>query len=48
MAKSCRDLDILAWMKADTRPVKVSSFGSLLQFRPENAPTGAGKRLALR
>ncbi|WP_028550688.1 Gfo/Idh/MocA family protein [Paenibacillus sp. UNC451MF] len=44
MAKSCHDLDVVAWMKGDVRPVKVSSFGGLLQFRPENAPEGAGKR----
>ncbi|NOV04734.1 Gfo/Idh/MocA family protein [Paenibacillus planticolens] len=44
MAKSCHDLDIIAWMKGDVRPVKVSSFGSLLQFRPEKAPAGAGTR----
>ncbi|GBG08406.1 oxidoreductase [Paenibacillus agaridevorans] len=44
MAKSCHDLDVMAWMKGDVRPVKVSSFGSLLQFRPENAPAGAGTR----
>ncbi|MBA2938719.1 Gfo/Idh/MocA family oxidoreductase [Paenibacillus sp. CGMCC 1.16610] len=44
MAKSCHDLDVLAWMKGDVEPVKVSSFGSLLQFRPEKAPSGAGTR----
>jgi predicted dehydrogenase len=44
MAKSCHDLDILTWMKGENRPVKVSSFGSLLQFRPEKAPAGAGTR----
>lgn len=44
MAKSCHDLDILTWMKGGIRPAKVSSFGSLLQFRPEQAPAGAGTR----
>lgn len=44
MAKSCHDLDILTWMKGDVRPAKVSSFGSLLQFRPEHAPEDAGTR----
>ncbi|MBP1963212.1 Gfo/Idh/MocA family protein [Paenibacillus aceris] len=44
MAKSCHDLDVLAWMKGDIQPVKVSSFGSLLQFRPEKAPLGSGTR----
>ncbi|NOU62469.1 gfo/Idh/MocA family oxidoreductase [Paenibacillus sp. LMG 31461] len=44
MAKSCHDLDVLAWMKGDVQPVKVSSFGGLQQFRPEKAPSGAGTR----
>ncbi|WP_051620795.1 Gfo/Idh/MocA family protein [Paenibacillus sp. UNC451MF] len=44
MAKSCHDLDIMTWMNGDVNPVKVSSFGSLLQFRAENAPAGAGTR----
>lgn len=43
MAKCCHDLDIVAWM-AGSRPVRVSSFGSLMQFKPEKAPQGAGKR----
>ncbi|MFO7635735.1 MAG: Gfo/Idh/MocA family oxidoreductase [Clostridia bacterium] len=46
MAKCCHDLDILTWMKGK-RPVKVASFGSLYQFRPEMAPEGAGTRCAL-
>ncbi|MEF3308497.1 sulfatase-like hydrolase/transferase [Paenibacillus sp. GYB004] len=44
MAKSCHDLDIVTWMMGDVRPVKASSFGSLRQFRPEQAPEGAGTR----
>lgn len=44
MAKSCHDLDIITWLKKDARPKRVSSFGSLMYFRPENAPEGAGKR----
>ncbi|MFD2114654.1 Gfo/Idh/MocA family protein [Paenibacillus yanchengensis] len=44
MAKSCHDLDVLAWMKGDVQPVKVSSFGNLLHFRPEKAPSGSGTR----
>lgn len=47
MAKSCHDLDILAWMKTGSRPRRVSSFGSLMYFRPEQAPTGAGTRCLL-
>ncbi|ULL15195.1 gfo/Idh/MocA family oxidoreductase [Paenibacillus sp. H1-7] len=44
MAKSCHDLDIITWMQGDVRPARVGSFGSLMQFRPENAPEGAGTR----
>ncbi|KIL40764.1 oxidoreductase [Gordoniibacillus kamchatkensis] len=43
MAKCCHDLDILSWM-AGSAPKKVSSFGSLMQFKPANAPQGAGTR----
>jgi predicted dehydrogenase len=42
--KCCHDLDIIAWMMGGARPVKVASFGSLMQFKPEFAPEGAGKR----
>lgn len=44
MAKCCHDLDLIAWLKGGKRPVKVSSFGSLYQFRKEKAPEGAGTR----
>ncbi len=44
MAKSCHDLDLIAWMKAGIYPRSVSSFGSNFQFEPENAPKGAGTR----
>jgi predicted dehydrogenase len=44
MAKCCHDLDLITWMKGGTRPVKVGSFGGLLQFLPEKAPEGAGTR----
>ena len=44
MAKSCHDLDLIAWMKSGIAPRRVSSFGSLFQFRTENAPEGAGTR----
>jgi predicted dehydrogenase len=43
LAKCCHDLDIIAWMSG-AKPVKVSSFGSLTQFKPENAPEGSGYR----
>ena len=44
MAKSCHDLDLIAWMKRGIAPRQVSSFGSNFQFRPEKAPPGAGSR----
>lgn len=44
MAKSCHDLDLMVWMKSGIRPVRVASFGSNFQFRPEKAPEGAGTR----
>ncbi|MBW7896044.1 MAG: Gfo/Idh/MocA family oxidoreductase [Opitutaceae bacterium] len=44
MAKSCHDLDLIAWMKSGVAPVRVSSFGGNFQFRPEKAPPGAGTR----
>ncbi|GAA3754049.1 putative dehydrogenase [Spinactinospora alkalitolerans] len=43
MAKSCHDLDWLRHM-IGRDPVRVSSFGSLRHFRPEQAPPGAGER----
>lgn len=43
LAKCCHDLDILLWNLA--LPVeRVSSFGSLMHFRPERAPAGATAR----
>ena len=44
LAKCCHDLDIMMWMMDETKPVAVSSFGSKFQFKPENAPEGAGTR----
>ena len=44
MSKCCHDLDVIMWMKSGIRPRSVSSFGSNIQFRPENAPEGAGTR----
>jgi predicted dehydrogenase len=40
LAKSCHDMDILLWL-VGSDCTKVSSFGSLLHFRKENAPEGA-------
>ncbi|SFL24403.1 Oxidoreductase family, C-terminal alpha/beta domain [Paenibacillus sp. 1_12] len=44
MAKCCHDLDLVSWLMGEARPNQVSSFGSLMQFRPEKAPAGAGSR----
>jgi predicted dehydrogenase len=42
LAKCCHDLDILFW---NLGPVhRLSSFGSLIHYRPENAPRGAPGR----
>ncbi|NHN29790.1 Gfo/Idh/MocA family protein [Paenibacillus agricola] len=43
MAKCSHDMDVISWMSG-AQPVKVSSFGSLTQFKPENAPEGSGYR----
>lgn len=43
LAKCCHDLDIIQWLIG--KPCKkVSSFGELTHFTPENAPDGAPKR----
>ena len=42
LAKCCHDLDILYW---NLGPVaRLNSFGSLIHYRPENAPPGAPER----
>ena len=43
MQKSCHDLDILLWLTG-AHCTRVASFGSLTQFRPENAPEGSTQR----
>ncbi len=43
LAKCCHDLDYLIWL-CGSRCERVSSFGSLSYFKPENAPEGAAKR----
>jgi hypothetical protein len=45
LAKSCHDLDIIQWLM-DKPCKKVTSFGHLTYFRPENAPKGAPVRCA--
>ena len=42
LAKCCHDLDIMMWMMAETEPTQICSFGGKYQFKPENAPQGAG------
>ena len=37
LAKCCHDIDIMMWLMGDDAPAKVSSFGSLMQFRPVHA-----------
>jgi len=44
LAKCCHDLDLLAWYLSGVPAARVSSFGSLKQFRPENAPEGSAER----
>lgn len=44
LAKCCHDIDIVTWLMSETRPVRVSSFGSLFQFKKENAPVGSADK----
>lgn len=43
LTKCCHDFDILFWILRQP-VVKLSSFGTLMHFRPENAPEGAPLR----
>ena len=43
LAKSCHDLDILLWLTG-SHCTRVSAFGGLSHFRPENAPAGSADR----
>ena len=43
LAKSCHDMDILAWL-AESEASKVASFGSLAHFKEENAPAKSTAR----
>jgi len=43
LAKSCHDLDLISWLM-DQPCTGVSSYGSLLHFRAENAPEGSTER----
>ncbi|TXT07942.1 uncharacterized protein COLE_04866 [Cutaneotrichosporon oleaginosum] len=42
MAKCCHDLDILSFYLSGAKPVRVSSFGSLFNFKPSKKPREAG------
>lgn len=42
LAKCCHDIDLMMWFMSETKPVSICSFGSKYQFKPENAPEGAG------
>jgi predicted dehydrogenase len=42
LAKCCHDLDLLYWYLGPC--TQISSVGSLIHYRPENAPPGAPKR----
>ena len=44
LQKCCHDMDVICWLKSGSAPKRVSSFGSLMYFREENAPEGAGLR----
>ncbi len=44
MSKCCHDFDLMVWLKNGVSPVKVVSFGSLMEFKKENKPLGAGTR----
>ncbi len=47
LAKTCHDIDIIMWLMNPVLPAAVSSFGSLMQYTPENAPKNAGTRCTL-
>ena len=42
LAKCCHDIDLMMWLMSETKPVQIASFGGKYQFKPENAPEGAG------
>lgn len=44
LAKCCHDLDLIVWLFSGIAPKRVASFGSLMHFRPENAPPGSSER----
>ena len=46
LAKCCHDLDMIVWLMSGVRPRRVASFGSLMHFRPKQAPPGSALRCA--
>ena len=42
LSKCSHDLDIMSWLMGDNIPVTISSVGSVVQFKEEKAPEGAG------
>lgn len=42
LSKCSHDLDIMSWLMGDNAPATISSVGSVLQFKEEKAPAGAG------
>lgn len=44
LAKSCHDLDLMAWMMSGIEPLRTTSAGSRMFFTEENAPEGSGTR----
>jgi predicted dehydrogenase len=44
LAKSCHDLDLMTWLMSGIEPARVTSMGSRMYFRPEQAPEGSGTR----
>lgn len=47
LSKCSHDLDLMAWLMAQSLPETVSSIGSVFQFKPEAAPANAGTHCLL-